>query len=72
MALMVKTIQNCRDKYLAIMKNSSGWLRKQNLSNLMTAMEKEFSIPALKDDEYNKANPVVMAMYTDISNARIL
>lgn len=67
---MANKIQKYRDKYLSILKNSSGWLKNVNLSNLMTLMEIEFNIPALNDLEYNKSHPVVMALYKDVSNAR--
>lgn len=68
---MANKIQKYRDQYLSILKNSSGWLKNMNLSNLMTSMEIEYNIPAFKDEEFNKSNTVVMALYKDISNARV-
>ncbi len=65
-------MSNYRDRFLAIQKYSSCWIKDKELASLMTGMEKEFGIPALTDKEFSKANPVVMALYKDVSNARNL
>ncbi len=69
---MPNILQYYRDKFLSIQKISTDWLRNLELASLMTVMEDEFNIPALQDKEFEKANPVLMALYEDVSNARIL
>lgn len=69
---MPSRIQHYRNRFLAIEKNCNGWVKNQELKNLMTSIEEEFGIPAQADKEFSKANPVVMALYTDVSNARDL
>jgi hypothetical protein len=40
------------------------------LAKLMTQMEREFEIPALENDDYEKKNKAVMALYRKISMSR--
>ena len=45
-------------------------MRDYELSVLLTKIELQFSIPALKDEKYNEENPNVMELYQNISNER--
>lgn len=45
-------------------------MRDERLANLMTDMEQAYGIPALNNEEYNKKNPFVIAMYRAVSEAR--
>lgn len=47
-------------------------IKDQQLSELMTTMEKEYSIPLLRDQEWENQNKKVIAMYRKISKSRIL
>lgn len=67
---MVNPIQHYRDQFMMIKECKDQRIKNKQLSVLMTEMENEFNIPAFKDEEFNKANQVEMALYTDISNAR--
>lgn len=69
---MVTNIQKYREQFLMINQCNNHKVRNKQLSDLMTEMENTFGIPGIKDESYNKANPVVMALYTDISNARTI
>lgn len=42
------------------------------LSKLMTKMEREFSVPLLKNEQWERNNKKVIAMYRKISNSRKL
>lgn len=68
---MANPIQNYRDQFLMIKDCKETKVKNRQLGRLMTEMEDEFDIPGMKDESYNKANPVVMALYQDISNERI-
>lgn len=41
-----------------------------NATEIMNDMEKEFYIPMLNDEEYNKKNADVIALYREISDRR--
>ncbi|BFH18311.1 hypothetical protein J6TS7_32350 [Paenibacillus dendritiformis] len=41
------------------------------LSAIMTQMEKQFGVPFLNNDHYNKSFPECIALYKSISNARV-
>jgi hypothetical protein len=68
---MANTIQNYRDQFLMIKECKDTTVKNRQLGRLMTEMENKFNIPGMKDESYNKANSVVMALYQDISNERI-
>ncbi len=68
---MVNKIQMYRDQFLIIKDCKDSTFKNRQLGRLITEMENEFNIPGMKDEEFNKANPVVMALYTDISNERV-
>lgn len=67
---MANAIQNYRDQFLMIKDCKNLRVKNRRLGKLMTEMENEFNISGIKDDSYNEANPVVMALYQDISNER--
>jgi hypothetical protein len=67
---MASSIRNFRDKFSVINKCRDIKFRNKQLATLMTEMEEEYGIPAFKNDDFNDSNPIVMALYKDISNAR--
>ncbi len=67
---MVNKIQMYRDQFLMINQCKDSTVRNKQLGRLMTEMEDEYNIPAINDEAYNVSNSIVMALYTDISNAR--
>lgn len=68
---MVNKIQMYRDQFLMINQCKDSRVKNKQLADLMTEMEWEFNIPALKDETYNKANPTVMELYLEVSNGRV-
>lgn len=68
---MKNGIQKYRDQFLMITECKDQKIKNRQLGMLMTEMELEYNITMIKDDEFNIANPVVIALYQDISNARI-
>lgn len=42
----------------------------ENVADIMNDMEKEFNIPMLNDEEFNKKNADVIALYREVSNSR--
>ncbi|KZZ82531.1 hypothetical protein [Bacillus sp. SJS] len=61
------------EKYESILCSplSSGE-KSREYGQLMTLMEREFKIPALRDPEWEKENMAVIAMYRKISMSRDL
>lgn len=58
-------------RFRSIMKSDLAHFQKAlSLALLMTDMEDHYKIPALNDDEYNKANPEVISLYRKIADAR--
>lgn len=51
-------------------QNCDSRVKDVRLANLMTDMEQAYDIPCLRNDEYNKKNPHVIAMYRAVSEAR--
>jgi len=47
-------------------------IRDRQLAVIMTNMEVEYSIPGLRDDTYNRANPHIIELYQKVSNARTI
>lgn len=45
-------------------------IKDVRLANMMTDMERLYNIPALNNEEFNKENPFVIAMYRAVSEAR--
>lgn len=68
---MSKLIQKYRDQFLMINQCKDEDQRTMQLSALMTEMEGEFKIPILYDAEFARKNAVALALYKDISNARV-
>lgn len=54
-----------------IHSNLSNHEKSQKLARLMTQMEGQFSIPMLKDQEWENQNRKVIALYRKISRSRI-
>ncbi|MFG6120939.1 hypothetical protein [Thalassobacillus sp. B23F22_16] len=44
--------------------------KDRELAQLMSSMEKEFSIPALRNEEWEKKNKKVISLYRKISLSR--
>jgi len=45
-------------------------LKDKRLAQLMTDLERAYSIPFLNDEEYNQKNPFVVSLYRAVSEAR--
>lgn len=67
---MANEVQKYRDQYLMINQCKDERVRNKKLAVLITEMENVFNIPGINDETYNAANPVVITLYQDISNAR--
>lgn len=50
--------------------NAKQAIKNKQLANLMTDMEYEFNIPALRDAEWEKENKPIIELYRKISNSR--
>lgn len=47
-------------------------LKDKKLSSLMDILEKKFNIPMIRDEEYEKRNRAVIALYRKIARSRSL
>lgn len=65
-------ITKYREQFEAIMDSPPGRQRDLRLAALMTEMERQFRIPALKNDEWEADNPAVADLYREVSYARAL
>ncbi len=65
-------ITTYRAQYNAIMDSPPGRQRDLRLAALMTELERKYRIPALKNDEWESANPAVAEFYREVSKARAL
>jgi hypothetical protein len=66
------TLSEINKRYEDIMfSNDSQQVKTTKLSNLMTEMEELFSIPMLRDDEWESENRKVIALYRKISKSRV-
>jgi hypothetical protein len=66
------TLSDINKRYEDIMfSNDSQQVKTTKLSNLMTEMEELFSIPMLRDDEWESENRKVIALYRKISKSRV-
>ena len=65
-------IEQFKAQYDAIMDSPPGRQRDLRLAALMTAMERQCRIPALKDEQWESANPAVADLYREVSQARAL
>lgn len=63
-------ITTYREQFDAIMDSPPGRQRDLRLSALMSEMERKFRIPALKNTEWESANPAVADLYREVSYAR--
>lgn len=50
--------------------NSPLYIQNGRLANMMNDLEEAFGIPALRNSEYEAANPHVLALYRTVSEAR--
>ncbi len=55
-----------------INSNSSEEIKDQRLANLMSDLEKAYRIPFLRDEDFEKKHPRLMAFYRSVSYARKL
>ncbi|SDM42089.1 hypothetical protein [Bacillus sp. OK048] len=60
------------EKEYATILHSSDEQKDVKLAGLMTKLEREFSIPMLKDEQWERNNKAVIAMYRKISISRDL
>lgn len=65
-------IEQFKSQYNAIMDSPPGRQRDLRLAALMTEMERQYRIPALKNTEWESANPAVADLYRKVSKARAL
>lgn len=65
-------IEQFKAQYVAVMDSPPGDERDYRLAALMTEMERKFRIPALKNTEWESANPAVIELYREVSKARAL
>lgn len=66
------TLFEINKRYEEIMfSNDSQQIKTTKLSRLMTEMEELFSIPMLRDDEWESENRKVIALYRKISKSRV-
>lgn len=64
-------VRTLREQFTMIQQCKNDEFRTFQLRDLMTEMEGRFDIPLLKDEKYNQANPEVIELYLEISNARV-
>lgn len=69
---MPNKIQKYRDQFLLIKHCKNVKTKNAELRDLLNSMEEEFSIPAMNNKAYNKANPVVIALYREIGDERVM
>jgi len=70
---MSKTLRWYHHKYERILQsNLTDNQKSREYANLMTEMEHEFEIPILKNEEWEKKNKAVIALYRKISMSRSL
>ena len=65
-------IEQFKAQYDAIMDSPPGRQRDLRLAALMTELERKYRIPALKDEQWESANPTVAELYREVSYARAL
>lgn len=67
------TLEQVRREFFDIMTTvAEGAERDRKLTELMTAMEIVFSIPALRSESFEQQKPEVMSLYREISENRNL
>lgn len=66
-------LEQIRREYQEIMAaDLSDYKRDVKLAELMTKMERHYRIPLLRNPEWEKQNPEIIALYRQISNSRKL
>lgn len=70
---MLNKLQYFNEIYESILHSDlSDKEKSRKFARLMTDMEKEFNIPVIKDEEWEKQNKPVVALYRKISMTRSL
>lgn len=70
---MSNTLQIINEKYERILHSEmSNRQKSREYAKLMTEMEKEFNIPVLKNEEWERENKAVVTLYRKISISRAL
>lgn len=65
-------LSDINKKYELIMEsNNSPDIKATKLAGLMTDMERFYSIPMLKNEEWERENRKVIALYRKISRSRV-
>jgi len=62
-------LESFREQFKEIMSNRK-WKRDYALADLMTDMEREYKIPMINSETFNKMNYDVMTLYKKISMSR--
>ncbi len=66
-------LYECHKQYEKIMQSGlSDFQKDRELSDLMSYMERNFSIPSLQNEEWEKKNRKVIALYRKVSLSRSL
>ncbi|QJX74728.1 hypothetical protein [Priestia megaterium] len=66
-------LSDFNEEYEKIMRSSiTQYTKDVKLAELMTLIEGVFSVPLLRDEEWERNNKKVIAMYRKISNSRKL
>ena len=63
-------LRQLNERYEAIMRLNDVNTRDRQLAELMTEMEKQFNIPMLRNETWEKENRTVIALYRKISLSR--
>jgi hypothetical protein len=67
----LKTLAQFHAEYERVLHSDMSPTQKsQKYAELMTHMEREFCIPALRNSEFEKKNPAVISLYRILSNSR--
>lgn len=64
-------IQYYKDRFLMVSQCKDAKMKNIKLAEIMTEMEREYHIPMINDEEYNKTHTEVMELYREISSARV-
>lgn len=67
---MTKELKKYHERYEKIMTMEPGRERDRRLAELMTELEREYRIPALRNPEWEAKNRVVIALYRKVAKSR--
>ena len=68
----MKTLANFRKDFEEILEDPNTNRRDVRLANLMSEMEGAIQIPLLQNLEWEAQHPEEIALYREVSNARVL